>query len=453
VSTVSSHPVLSDQRFDVVVIGGGPAGGVVAAHAARCGASVLIVEAGPELTARTPWFSHDAMLRGLAGGGVIPAGRDNPLAVGLPRVLGGGFAVNSGLYRWPSEERLGEWSRLGVDLAALDAARSSIESRLTLAHGPDRSTNATALTSAAASLGLPMHTVDTWATARFDPRGPFISDAVALGAELVCGVEVDRITISADDTVVHLRNGLGSVRTAKVLLAAGAIGSPELLVRSGMLDGGYAVSASPMLRSVLFPELVPVVDPGTAPVGRVQVDHGGLVLSGCGTAEPWQLAATHPHLLDDFNAAIAAGAHPLVWYTQFTASGVLHRTPRSTRLYFDRHAHAQVLRDALSAHRKLTSASGLRSVLALTGRPRPLTHAPDTDFLVARARLSAVHLGSSVPAGVRVSPSNGELEGFEQVYVVDSSALPSLPGVNPQASVMAFAQMCATEIFDAVRFS
>jgi choline dehydrogenase-like flavoprotein len=144
-----------------------------------------------------------------------------------------------------------------------------------------------------------------------------------------------------------------------------------------------------------------------------------------------------------------------VWYTQFTGNEVLHRTERSSRLHFDRSRNAQQLREALTDHLELTAASGLRSVLSLTGTTDTATKgsARNLDRLVENARLSAVHLGASLPAGDRVSATNGELHGFKKLHVADVSALPSLPGVNPQASVMAFAKMYATEMFGEVSVS
>ena len=451
----AAHTLTPLRRFDVVVIGSGPAGGVVAAHAARAGASVLVIEAGSPISQRSPWFSHDAMLSGLSSGGVLPAGRKNPLAIGLPRVLGGGFAVNSGLYRWPSVERLGSWKQAGVDLTALETARVAVEAQLALHHGVDTSQCASALASTAGSLGLTTHTVSTWNIKGVNPCGPFIAEAVSLGVETITGVEVERIVAANGDFIVDLRGDHSNVYADRVVLTAGALGSPEVLIRSGMLDAGYKVAASPMLRSVLFPTSAVSQEVNLATVGRVQVEHRGFVLSGCGTAEPWQLAATHPHLLTEFSASIAANTPPLVWYTQFTGNEVLHRTERSSRLHFDRSRNAQQLREALTDHLELTAASGLRSVLSLTGTTDTATKgsARNLDRLVENARLSAVHLGASLPAGDRVSATNGELHGFKKLHVADVSALPSLPGVNPQASVMAFAKMYATEMFGEVSVS
>jgi choline dehydrogenase-like flavoprotein len=54
-----------------------------------------------------------------------------------------------------------------------------------------------------------------------------------------------------------------------------------------------------------------------------------------------------------------------------------------------------------------------------------------------------VHLCSTVPmgelAGQTGADSFGRVHGCTNVFVNDASLLPTAPGVNPQASVMAFA--------------
>jgi choline dehydrogenase-like flavoprotein len=63
-------------------------------------------------------------------------------------------------------------------------------------------------------------------------------------------------------------------------------------------------------------------------------------------------------------------------------------------------------------------------------------------FSVAKASVMTVHLCSTVPLGEHPAcgaDSFGRVHGTENIYVNDSSLLPTAPGVNPQASVMAFA--------------
>jgi hypothetical protein len=64
-------------------------------------------------------------------------------------------------------------------------------------------------------------------------------------------------------------------------------------------------------------------------------------------------------------------------------------------------------------------------------------------FRASRATVMTVHLCSTVPMGERPdhcgADSFGRVHGQHNIYVNDASLLPTAPGVNPQASVMAFA--------------
>jgi choline dehydrogenase-like flavoprotein len=64
-------------------------------------------------------------------------------------------------------------------------------------------------------------------------------------------------------------------------------------------------------------------------------------------------------------------------------------------------------------------------------------------FTASRAGVMSVHLCSTVPLGEDrarcAADSFGRVHGTSNVWVNDASLLPSAPGVNPQATVMAFA--------------
>ena len=64
-------------------------------------------------------------------------------------------------------------------------------------------------------------------------------------------------------------------------------------------------------------------------------------------------------------------------------------------------------------------------------------------FAATKASVMTVHLCSTVPMGELEgrtgANSFGLVHGCSNIYVNDASLLPTAPGVNPQASVMAFA--------------
>jgi choline dehydrogenase-like flavoprotein len=64
-------------------------------------------------------------------------------------------------------------------------------------------------------------------------------------------------------------------------------------------------------------------------------------------------------------------------------------------------------------------------------------------FATSKASVMTVHLCSTVPLGEHRdrcgADSFGQVNGADRIFVNDASLLPTAPGVNPQATVMAFA--------------
>ncbi|MEO5900996.1 MAG: GMC oxidoreductase, partial [Ilumatobacteraceae bacterium] len=64
-------------------------------------------------------------------------------------------------------------------------------------------------------------------------------------------------------------------------------------------------------------------------------------------------------------------------------------------------------------------------------------------FAAGKASVMTVHLCSTVPLGeadgITGADSYGRVHGTTNVWVNDASLLPTAPGVNPQATVMAIA--------------
>jgi len=101
-----------------------------------------------------------------------------------------------------------------------------------------------------------------------------------------------------------------------------------------------------------------------------------------------------------------------------------------------------LFKEAASAHLKLLKASGCN--FAFAGTPH-LPFSPKE--LLRHPRVSMVHMTSSLPLGSALL-EDGVFPSDPQVGCVDSAALPSTPGVNPQAITMAFATLVSRRMFD-----
>jgi choline dehydrogenase-like flavoprotein len=415
---------------DVIVIGSGPAGGVAALRAVAHGLSVLVLEAG-RAAPTGPWFSFDRTRATLAHGGLFTPTFPSTLALGVPAVVGGGFAANSGFYHWVPDETLERWSSI-CPPADLLAARDWVESQLTLDRSAPRGVSAALLAATAYRLGLEPVDVPFWLHDQFDPRGPFLTAACNAGAVLQEGVEVTGIAPGRQHHVVHLADG--STRSARVvLLAAGAFGSFHLAASAGLVDRRTTAAGHVMVKSVLFPTEGACGSDGI--IGRVQVPHAHDLRSGCALAEPWSLVSNHPEHRDEILAAHRSASPAVSWYTQVAVPAALAlRLGRTLQVTQSFVPHDPALQRLAATHFDLCTATGLGWRFA--GTPSK----PESAAQMSRAaRRSMVHITSTLPIGSALD-SYGRFDTFPSIACCDVAALPTAPGVNPQAAVLALAK-------------
>ncbi|MDG4649670.1 GMC family oxidoreductase N-terminal domain-containing protein [Roseibacterium sp. SDUM158017] len=232
---------------DFIVIGAGSAGCVMAAELARRGAgSVLVLEAGPPET--HPLVSMPFGLVWLLGGPrdwryrTVPqeAAGGREIAVPRGRMVGGSGSINSMVWFRGSDRDFDAWDVPGWSAAEVAPAFEAVEAELR----PVRLREAHPLSRGLASIfddphphpdresaGLFAHNMD-----RHRRRSAARAYLRARpDVEVRTGAEVDRLLWSGDRASgVALADGT-EVRAAKgVVLCAGSIGSPAILMRSGV---------------------------------------------------------------------------------------------------------------------------------------------------------------------------------------------------------------------------
>lgn len=290
---------------DVIVVGAGGAGAPLAARLAGRGARVLLLEAGPvPVTASSRDGASLAVAmpgHPLAAtyAGTLIAGHDHTVVRG--RVAGGSTAINGGYFRRPRASDLDTWAAAAGDprwsAAATLPLWSEIEADREFGHAPGHGASgpmpvsrgsvehplSAALLAAGLELGLP-HDADQNASPEGPPGiGPTPTNTrggerwstarawlepVPAGVEVRGGSTVLWVLVEGGRAtgVVTLVDGqVEKVRGGQVVLCAGAIMSPHLLVNSGIGPVGLLTAAG-----------VPVVQ--DAPVGAQLHDHPQVVV-------------------------------------------------------------------------------------------------------------------------------------------------------------------------------
>ena len=234
--------------IDFLVIGAGSAGCVLAAELVRRQVgSVHVLEAGPSerhplvsmpfglvwlMKSRRDWSFMSAPMAGAGGRSIaIPRGR----------MVGGSGSINSMVWFRGRTADFDGWQVPGWSFADVEPAFEAVEAKLK----PARLTGAHPLTEALASM-LPSNSdiptpdhesAGVFAYNRVDGRRNSAATAFLrpAGVQVTSGVEVDRLIWSGNRASgVVLVDGTELQAAKGVILSAGAIGSPAILLRSGV---------------------------------------------------------------------------------------------------------------------------------------------------------------------------------------------------------------------------
>jgi long-chain-alcohol oxidase len=417
---------------DVVVVGSGAGGGVVAGELARAGLDVVVLEKGGYAAERD--FSHQEgeAYRDLYLYGLTLTTDDLGCRIVAGSTLGGGTVVNYSTSFPTPPAVLAEWAQVsGVDAFVSGEVAASLEvvaGRLGVTEDQSRpGVRDRLLERGLERLGwqvgpLPRNVRGCaqdagcgWCGfgcrlgAKQSTLVTYLEEAAGHGARLVVGVDARRVLVD-DGRAVGVEARAGgrqrlTVRARAVVAAAGAIETPALLLRSG-LGGQVGHHLHPGTAQL---SLVGVLCRDTS-AGRVRVDRDG------SPRVRWRLNAAD-------EARLAAG---------LAAAGEVLAAAGASEV-FSLHRQRLAFRPgAPDAHRAWAAATRRAG------------------FGLGRSALFSYHQMGSCRIGVdpatsAVGPDHRTHE-VQGLYVADASLFPTASGVNPMLSVMALAHRAAGKV-------
>ncbi|HUK45230.1 MAG TPA: GMC family oxidoreductase [Gaiellaceae bacterium] len=466
---------MSDD-FDVVVVGSGGGGGVVAGELAWRGRDVLLLETGRHLTAAdfTRWeakATHDLFwpLRlAHVGGGEM-------LAFLAGRCVGGTTTINTKVALRAHERDVAKWHEAtgltnehGQPFAAsdLDPYYDRVEQVLGVRERSDWSTSLRTVEAGFRALGTELEAVHSYTDANCTRCGSclqgcptnagkstmntYIHDAWARGLlELRAEAHVDRVLIDGSEaTGVEYTDSSGATRTVRagsVVVAGGALNTPQILLRSGLANPavGKHLGLHPVrLVYGLYdePQDAHMVYPISAHCMAFQHDEdGGFVLEATTIQDPISFATTltdeHGPLwgqrLVDAARRFRYWSGVLAMVNDENNASVAVGEDGAERFEIDFNERERGRIDAaFDFSRKVLEASGATQV-CWTG-------------------LASTHVQGSARMGddpvLSVVDRNCESHEVKRLFVGDGSLVPRTLSVNPSLTIMALATRLAEHL-------
>jgi len=494
-------PVTADTTLtcDVVVVGSGAGGAVVAAELAARGKDVVILEKGGYRNEADFTQREGEGLEQLYDAGGLLATRDLSLVILQGATLGGGTVVNYTTSFATPESVRDEWARehglahftapeftRSLDAAArrigvnTDHATPSGRDRV-LIRGLDRlgwhhgllprNVRGCTQDDACGYCGYGCR-----AGAKQSTLVTYLADAALRGARIVVDCDVRRVVIAggqATGVEARVHGHAVTVRAAAVVVACGSIHSPALLLRSGVRLPALGRFLALHPATAVFGEMDEAVRPWTGTLQAHYSDQFSDLDRGYGFK--FETAPLHPSLL-----ALAAPWESAAQYgdrmgrlARTALCGILLRDRFGGRVSVDRDGcpvvdyrvsryDAAHLRRALGGAAELLEAAGAREIWAPLARW--ISYKPGAArareawlarvdaagwganqiLLVTFHQMASCRMGASARSSV-VDPEH-RVWGVRGLYIADASVFPSASGVNPMLTIMGIAHRAAQVI-------
>ena len=468
------------DSYDVVVVGSGAGGGVIAGELAQRGRDVLLLEIGPHRKAEdfTRWeakATHDLWwpLR------FAQLQNGEPFAFLAGRCVGGTTTINSKVALRVHDRDVAKWhpatgltsdGSTPFSRADLDPYYERVEQVLGVRERADWTKSVYTVEAGFKALGAELHPVTSYTDPNCSSCGSclqgcatnagkstmntYIADALARGGlELRADAAVERVLVEDSEdgpqaTGVEYVDPTGERRTVRagaVVVAAGSLNTPQLLTRSGLTNEaiGRNLGLHPVrLVYGLFdePQDSHMVYPVTAHCKKFQHDEeGGFVIEATTIQDPISFATT----LTDENGPFWGErlVEAVKLFRHWVGLLALCNDENGSRVVVDESggerfdvdlqpADLERIDSALRFSREVLEAAGARQV-CWTG-------------------LSSTHVQGSCRMGDDPARSvvdrNGESHEVKRLFVGDGSLVPRTMSVNPSLTIMALATRVAEHL-------
>jgi choline dehydrogenase-like flavoprotein len=477
---------LSDE-CEVLVIGSGPGGAVVAKELAEAGKDVILVEEGPPFGLKDLRIDGGETIRRTLREGGMRVARGSAYIPTMQAVaLGGGSLVNSAISCRAPGWALDEWAEkhglLDLGAGSLDADYASVEEFLGIAKTPMEVMGERNLLFKRGCDALGYSSEPTPRNvrgckgsgecftgcrngAKQSTDVSYVPAAIRAGARVYTSVRADALVADGRRTrgmrgkVVEPFTGREThdvqIAARHIVLAAGCNATPLILFRSGLANSSGAVGNNLGFHPGLA--IMGVFEHKIDPwVGATQGYHSlhflreGMKLEVL-WAPPGILAVRFPGFGDEFMGHLLRFDH-MAPFDVFVAPKYSRGRVRPRRGRFDP--------DLQYTLADVCWAAGAQAVLpGIHGVPDVVTSEMGTRPLLARrlspkdATISSNHVFGTTRMGrdpkTSVTDSHGRCHDLDNLWISDTGLFPDSTAVNPMLTCMALARRVARRIAEA----
>lgn len=446
--------VARGPRFDVLVVGGGSAGCVLGARLSESGRRVCLVEAGPDYGpyAEGRWPEDMLDARQLAFSHSWETEREDRSQL-RARIVGGCSAHNACVVLEGAPADYDEWGH-GWSYRAIEPylRRAERELRVRRMTHEELSPWHRAFVAAAGDDAI-LHPVNAVGSVRWNAAFAYLDPARRReNLTILADTLVDRVLL-VGERAVGVATSAGELRAQTIVLAAGAYGSPGILLRSG-----------------IGPER-------GLPVGEDLCDHVGVGFGFEGTErlqrETVEFERSQPLFMAQVtiamaSSACAAGLRDLFFFPGVDPPGehgyeasvavfamkpesrgsvrLTSRDPRAPLAiahgFLSEPRDAEILAEGVERLRRLTGSDPIYSYAGRETRPGRDVDAPAHVRATARGFFHPV----ATCAIGQVVDGGGRVYGLDRLYVADASIMPTIPRANTNLSALALAERLAESI-------
>ena len=477
---------------EVLVIGSGAGGATVGNELVKAGFDVLILEEGVSAPAENaPATLSESFMKIWRLGGMTLAKGSTLVSYAEGKCVGGSTEINSAIFQKTPDELIAKWSDTyhikGFSPDILSPLYSEAASIVNASLTPgDLGAHSEILRMAGEGQGWEVRSLDRGQRkcvgtnhcsigcptgAKQSMSSSVLKEYTKRGGRLISSCRVSRLikgTDGVDGVNAVITDVVGNtvpvvIRAKHVFVCGGATQTPSLLLRSGYKRGvGKGFKLHPTLRVLAeFDERVSAHN-SRHPLYAITEflpDYriGGSVFTlptfGMFLAEDW---CNREHMLPSYDHmgmyyAMARGSgegsvtnlpfskHPMIRYqlSEMDWTSIEAGVKNLSLALFE--SGARKIQPSISGMQAWKSIDEMRNSLR-NRLPR------------ARCNLMSIHLFSSIGMGENkllcAADSFGKIHDVRNLYVADASLIPESPGVNPQATVMAFALRVAANFIE-----